>query len=110
MNEDMAEKLASGKWIALPAWVGILKFINPILILAGIFYLGQKEQNYENRLFKDSNERARVIQHTEDMNVHMSLRNKIDFFVPRTEIEYKLQKMDEKLDHLLGNGDYKSEK
>ena len=94
-SQKLQDRLDKGTWVALPAWVGIIRFLNPVLIVAGIFYLGQKENDYENRMFETSRQREKVIQHALDDNVHMSLDEKIRYFVPRSELDYRLDVMEE---------------
>lgn len=75
------------KSMTVPFWLGVLNYINPVVIITAIFYFGIK---YE-----------KIDAHINDTSIHWTYEKRASFFVPRTELEYKLEDINEKLDKLI---------
>ena len=107
-TQKTIDGINSGKLIAVPKWVGIFRYINPIAIIALIFSLGIWKQELENRIFKDARERDDTIhevhlntQHSTSIDSHMPFEEKVQLFVPRTEIEYKLDNINKNQEKIM---------
>lgn len=95
-KQSTIDKLDRGTHIVVPRWFPIVSgFISPLALITGVFYLGSFTRDLEARTFKDYKEKNAVINHVNDNNVHMEYQDKIKVFVPRTEIEYKLNNLEE---------------
>ena len=64
----------------LPAWV---TFANFALLLSFVWYQAKWQQNVDTKIEKFEN-------HLNDIEIHMPYQKKIQFFVPRTELEIQL--------------------
>ena len=90
INEELIDAIESGKYSVVPKWLGIFHYINPIALVTLVFYVGVKTNDIESRIFETPQQKEETLHHLEDANLHMSFERKMDLFVPRREIEYKL--------------------
>ena len=90
VNEELIQAIESGKYSVVPKWLGIFHYINPIALVTLVFYVGVKTNDIESRIFETSAQKENVIHHISEGAIHMSFERKMDLFVPRREIEYKL--------------------
>ena len=101
-SQSTISKLDSGTHVIVPKWFTIIKdVISPTLMITGLFYLGVQWNSLEARTFSSYEQKIEVLNHVRDMVSHMPYQEKIKIFVPRTEIEYKLENLDEKVDKIM---------
>lgn len=74
----------------LPAWI---TFANFALLLSFVWYQAQWQQGVDNRLEK-------LDEHSKDKNVHMPYIEQAREFVPRTELQIKMDMMQKTLEEI----------
>ena len=107
-KQETIDGINSGKLIAVPKWIGIFRYINPIAMISLIFFFGVWKQELENRIFRDARERDDTIhkvelntEHSTSADSHMPFEQKIQLFVPRSELEYKLEAISENQEKIM---------
>ena len=91
-KQSTIDKIDAGTHIVLPKIATLfLSSISPISVIIGIFYFG----GYINK----------IEAHVDDNDIHMEYTEKIKQFVPRTEIEYKLDGINSKLKKIVNKLD-----
>ena len=90
-NEIMSE---SNKEFAKKNW---LIFSNIIVLVSFIIYQAQWQQKVDSEL---KELQKSVIEHHADKNDHMPFQDKIQLFVPRTELERVLKSIDDSLEKI----------
>jgi len=107
-NQKTIDGINSGKLIAVPKWLSIINYISfPSVVLLG-FYFGIYITDIDGRTFENARERDQVMHevrdntdHRLDIDVHMPYERKAKVFVPRTEVEYKLESMNKNIEKIM---------
>ena len=90
-NKETIQKIDNGTHIVIPkkaGWfLGILGTISPLAFVIAVFSLGS---------FKEKSDT-----HMEDSDIHMTYKEQVEVFVPRSEVEYKLEDLNEKMDMVI---------
>ena len=60
-KQEIIDGIDSGRLIAVPKWIGIFRYINPLAMISLIFFFGVYKNELENRIFKDARERDTVL-------------------------------------------------
>ncbi len=94
-NLGMSEKVTINKGVL---W--ILGGISPLMILSFFFYLGSFMKDLEGKTFESPQQKEEVISHVKDDDIHMTYKEKAIEFVPRTEIDYKLNDIKDDLEDI----------
>lgn len=74
-----------------------LTFSNIVVLVSFIIYQARWQQKVDIDL---SEVRSSVIQHHSDKDQHLPFKDKIELFVPRTELEGILKNIERKLDKI----------
>ena len=88
-KQSTIDKINSGTHIVVPKWTMFLRVISPMAIITLSFYIGIKVERNDS--------------HIEDDLIHVNYKENVILFVPRTEVEIKLDNINEKLDKLNEN-------
>lgn len=75
-----------------------LTFTNIFALLGVLIYLVQWQTTTDNRI---NVLEVNQVEHIYDTNKHMPFKEKIEIFVPRTEISPRLERIENKLDKVL---------
>lgn len=79
----------------------ILGGLSPLSVMVAVIVfsinLGSYKENIEGRIFKTSDERNEIINKARNEDRHFQYRAMAKDFVPRNEIEYKLEDMKDDL-------------
>ena len=90
-KQETIDKIDKGTHVVIPKWWNyFITGISPVAMITFIFWFGSKMENVDQRIFKSAEERIEVVSKVNDQSTHMPYQEKIKVFVPRTEIEYKL--------------------
>lgn len=123
-SEKDIQRIDSGKYVVVLKWEHYLKLWTPITALLTLL-IGATvwKTSIEQKVFDDVEqkqevlyfvsrgraltdiEKANIINHMENEDVHMTTKDKIKFFVPRVELESQLESLNYKLDLILKKDD-----
>ena len=100
-KQETIDKIDKGTHVVVPKTMTIfLTAISPVTLLIGMFYFGVRIENLEGRIFKNAEEKIGVISKVYDQSTHMDYQTKIKTFVPRSEVEYRLEGISKSLDKI----------
>lgn len=85
MTNKLGEKIEVNRGVL---W--LLGGISPMMIIIAAFYLGSKNKDFESRIFNSPAQKEFILNKVQDPDYHMSYRDKVIQFMPRSEVEYKL--------------------
>lgn len=100
-KQETIRGIDNGKLVVLPKWTGYFRIVSPLAWITLAFYVGVEITDIKSKIFNSSAEKEHVLHVVNDETVHMSYERKIEVFVPRTEVEYKLDDINKKLDKLI---------
>lgn len=97
MNKNNVSKfIGKDEGVTWGSWV--FRYFSPALIVGVAFAVGGFLTSFQYRIFDSPEQKIEVVSVATNDEVHMEYKDKVIEFVPREEVGYKLDNINDKID------------